>query len=1011
MLTRTYLALFAMLIAVAPVDAQQLEYNRDIRPILSDNCFACHGPDKNKRQAELRLDVRESALEKKAFMPGKVDESALVTRIYSTSDDEIMPPPSSHKKLTDAQKATLKKWIEQGAPYAAHWAYTPLVRPKVPGDAIGADAIDAFISAPLKAHGLALSPHADPQTLYRRLWLDVIGLPPSPQELDDAIAGKKVEAIYERNADNFNARYETVVNALLASPQYGERMAAPWLDVVRYADTVGYHGDQNVPVWAYRDYVIDSFNKNKPFDQFTREQLAGDLFEEPTEEQLIATCFNRLNMMTREGGAQPKEYLAKYQADRVRTVGMAWLGSTLGCCECHDHKFDPFKTKDFYSLSAFFGDMQQWGVYQDYGYTPNPDLAGWSNDHPFPPEAEVHSRPLAQRAVRLFEQMKAEALSAIETEKLRKEYTDWKGSTITGFGALTPTIKLAESKKEEAKKEDEPAPYSIDGIVSVRIAKRLKNVEFRLPYSGRLAALRLEVFPVAEAGDNPLFFEGRESNLKPQWSITKKDGTSTPLKIRHADATFHRPDYANGSAILGVQDGWRFGTERSDDIRVSTWLPETPMRMEEGDAIVVNLPDVNVRQIRFSVSCRTPLRVDLASDSDVAAGTELDFVRSTGQPPEFFKRLKQLEREFWQCRNGRTPVLVTKQTDKPLITRVLARGNWMDESGEIVQPATPTFLPGLKGKAGPQTRLDLAEWLVSRDNPLTARTFVNRLWKQFFGVGLSPQVDDLGAQGEWPTHPELLDWLAVEFIESGWDVKHMVKLIVMSDAYRQSSQARKELLEIDPQNRLLGYQNPRRLEAEMVRDNALAISGLLNLTAGGSPVFPYQPDGYYAPLQFPDRPYHASKVENQYRRGVYTHWQRTFLHPMMASFDAPSREDCIAARTVANTPQQALTLLNDPTFVEAARVFAAEAVKVDEPKRLDFIFARAVGRAPKDAERESLEKFLDGVRKEYETRPEDVKKILGVGQAPQASGDELTLAAWTQVCRVVLNLQETITRY
>ncbi len=995
----------SLLLALAvPAGAAPLRYNRDIRPLLSDNCFHCHGPDAKTRKAGLRLDIREEAMkpaesDKLAIVPGKPEASELVARIFTSDPDDLMPPEDAHKTLTKQQKETLRRWIAEGAEYEAHWAYTPIVRPPVPQisnpESQIVNPIDAFIQQPLLEKGIAPSPPADAATLLRRLSLDLTGLPPSPE----AVAGFHLSNLKSQISD------------LLASPHYGERMAQHWLDVVRYADTVGYHGDQNHNAWAYRDYVIAAFNDNKRFDVFTREQLAGDLLPNPGDEQWTATCFNRLTMMTREGGAQPGEYLAKYTADRVRTVSMAWLGATTGCAECHDHKFDPWTQKDFYSLGAYFADVKQWGVYQDYNYTPNPDLRGWSNDHPFPPERVVESQALKERIQLLNgaahalldtagREIMADAAKRGAFEQWRNEVTEFLKSNPSGWAAPAPAV-------TEAKLQNASSPVAADGWIAFADGGA-RDAEIKVPYTGRVSALRLELRP-DKPGGGSIARKGHSLTLKPAFVRMDGAGKAHALAMHFAEADHKRRRYANGFEIPGIQNGWTSEDGLAHVPHTAVWLLDKPAVFAPGDSLRVTLPGNLASALRVSIS---PVVSRIPSDkSDPSDTSDLrTYLRST-PGHTITKAIRELDAQIRACRGGRTPVMVTERSPKPLTIRVLARGNWQDESGEICAPVTPAWLP--KDAAPEPTRLGLANWLVSRNNPLTARVVMNRLWRQFFGTGLSAQTDDLGAQGEAPSHPELLDWLAAEFMESGWDFRHMVQLIVTSHTYCQSSQPRAETREADPQNRWLASQNARRLEAEAVRDNALAISGLLRLEMGGPPVMPYQPAGYYEGLQFPDRDYLASKGSDQWRRGIYTHWQRTFLHPMMANFDAPSREDCIALRTQANTPQQALTLLNDPSYVEAARVWAAELMQVQgDAARLEAAFRKALSRPPSAEERDGLLSFLEKMRVEYKARPEDAAKLLSIGFAPKSkTEDKVELAAWTSVCRVVLNLHETITRY
>lgn len=997
---------FVFVASARAAQGQKLTYNRDIHPILSDNCFYCHGPDKNHRDGKFRLDIRESAIAKKAIVPEKVGDSKLVDRIFSSDPDDVMPPPKTHKTLSAAQKEILKRWIAQGAEYEPFWAYVVPKRPPVPQVADERwvrNPIDAFVLKNLEEAHLKPTPEAEKRTLLRRLSLDLIGLPPTPEEM---------QAFLDDNSPN---AFGKQVDRLIASPHFGERMAVPWLDVVRFADTVGFHGDQNQNVFPYRDYVIDAFNQNKPFDQFTIEQLAGDLLPHPTIEQLTATCFNRLNMMTREGGAQPKEYLAKYAADRVRTLSAAWLGSTMGCCECHDHKFDPFTTKDFYSMEAFWADVKQWGVYMDYQYTPNPDLKGFSNDSPFPPEIVVDSPYLHERQDHLIAQIDKRALQYAANRA--SPLAAWRDAT-NAFLDQNPTG-WAPLKPERPLDDD---ALSVEG-------DSLARTEFALP-SGNLTALRIELLPDPKT-HSTLAGRGKNSDMV-SFSATLKSGSrSSKLAIFHADADHKQERYSNGYTILGVEGGWKLDETHADEPQSAVYLLATPTKVDDGDRLVISLGKASVSRLRISVS---PIASIKPIDTSVAEKLKASTAENETLVPRTYllsapdldaatlADVRKLERDVYECRDGQSPVMVTEAvTPRPM--RVLRRGNWQDEGGDPVVPATPAFLTDVSKEPHRRlNRLDLAQWIVSPTNPLTSRAVANRLWKQFFGAGICASVEDLGAQGEMPTNPELLDWLAVEFRAPtfnagqahGWDVKHIVRLIVMSSTYRQGSNPSLEDREGDPGDRLLSYEMPRRLEAEFVRDNALAAAGLINLDLGGPSAFPYQPAGYYANIQFPSRDYISDTDDRQYRRGVYMHWQRTFLHPMLANFDAPSREDAVCTRTISNTPQQALTLLNDPEFVEAARVLAAKAMAAttSDAGRLDFIYQRTLCRSPKPNETQSLLGFWSEQRDYYGSHKDDTDKLLHIGNAPAPRDvDEAELAAWTTVCRVVLNLHETITRY
>ncbi len=1011
------LILLFILALIKPAPAVgKLRYNRDIRPILSDNCFACHGPDKNHREADLRLDVREAAIEMKAIIPGKPEASSITERMRTHDEDDLMPPPESKKTLTDAQKKLIADWIKEGAEYEPHWAYTPLVKPAVPVisdlKSQTSNPIDAFIRTELASRNIYPSPPADSRTLIRRLSLDLTGLPPTPRESE-------------------TTDLKTHLDRLLASPHFGERWAVWWLDVARFSDTVGFHGDQNQRIFPYRDYVISAFNANKRFDQFTLDQLAGDLLPNATIEQRIASGFNRLNMMTREGGAQAKEYLTKYQADRVRTIGGAWLGATLGCCECHDHKFDPYKASDFYSMSAFFADVKQFGVYSSYRQGESEELKGWSNDHPFPPEILVESPYMRKRLEKIEKQMTDLANAAVKAN--RSAFENWKVTTNKFLSAnpsswLTPKVAASTAlaaptdKKGKTKSVNSKKPESADESLirqqtdgSLLItAKTAQETTLKFtPGEFTVAAVKIELLPTLEHKDSlELNGSGSGMTFSPLFTAqTEAAKKNLKLSIRYAAATHYVSRYAGTSDIIGVQSGWKTHGDQSKLTHSSVWLLDTPVALSAGDTLSVKIPSHTAGCLRVSFSSIAPLK-----PLETRIINNLDERHWLISSPSIDQATRgafaKLQAASLDCRDGKAWTQVTVSVKEPMTIRRLPRGNWMDEGGEICQPSPPQFIAGkLPVNAPRQTRIDLAKWLCSTNNPLTPRAFMNRLWKQFFGSGLSAATDDLGAQGEMPSHPELLDWLACEFRDSGWDIQHMMKLIVTSQTYLQDSKARPELKEIDPNNRLLAFQNPRRLDAEFVRDSALFASGILNLDdIGGPSSKPYQPANYYENLQFPSRDYITDIDERQWRRGVYVHWQRTFLHPMLANFDAPARDESACSRNVSNTPQQALTLLNDPTFVEAARSMAERLTGSDD-SRLNTLYIRSLARLPIAQEKKSLLNFLKSQRQAFGATPDEATKLLATGLRPAPKGNAVELAAWTSLCRVVLNLHESITRY
>ena len=790
--------------------AEDPDFNRVIRPILSRNCFACHGHDEHDRKAGLRLDDREAATAELdsgsvAIVPGDPAASELVARIRETDPDLVMPPADGNHALSQRQKDLLEAWIAAGAEYAPHWAYvTPVAHP-VPAvnDGEWPDTwIDRFLLARLEAEGLKPAVDADDVTLVRRVTFDLTGLPPTPPEVDAYLADPSPD------------RYGKLVDRLLASPRHAEKMAAWWLDLVRYADTVGYHGDQVHRSAPYRDWVISAFLNNLPFDRFTVLQLAGDLVDslpgEHPDDRVLASGYNRLLQTTHEGGLQVKEYRAIYQADRIRNLTGAWMGATVGCAQCHDHKYDPYTSRDFYSLGAFFADVD-----------------------------------------------------------------DEKHMGVAGVGGA------------------------------------------------------------------------------PNTSPTSRE-----------------PE----RAMVGP-----FDRERAASL------------------------DVRIRSLRESLP-----PAPAAAAGETVAAEPPGILAKRAELADLEKRRRRLERKL----------MITRALPEPRVVRILPRGSWMDESGDVVGPAVPAFLGSVAADARP-TRADLARWLVApRDEggcgELTARVAANRLWAIFFGAGLCRSADDFGGQGEPPDHPELLDRLAVELFQSGWDVRRLVREMVTSHAYRQSSSASAELQALDPENRRLARQGRWRYPAEGVRDAALAASGLLVERLGGESVHPYQPAGYYRHLNFPRREYEPDADSRQWRRGLYVHWQRMFLHPQLLAFDAPTREECTAVRARSNTPKAALVLLNDPTFVEAARKLAERVMREagDDAGRVEALWRHAVSRRPDREERDLVQGLLARRRQEFSLDPAAAAALLSVGIAPRdESLDPAELAAWAATARAVLNLHEAIARY
>lgn len=994
-----------------------VSFTDDIRPMLSDKCFHCHGNDEETREAGLRLDIREQAEEMGAFVPGKPNESLAYQRMLSDDADEIMPPPESHKVLSAQEKETFRKWIQQGAVYEQHWAYRPVQRADVELAEDGQSPVDALIRKELEPRGLTPTKRAQPATIVRRLFLDITGELPTSSDVDAFTANPSNEA------------YEQLVDRLLSEQAFGERMAVFWLDLVRYADSIGYHSDGAMEVSAYRDYVINSFNANKPFDQFTIEQLAGDLLPEATLEQKIASGYNRLLQTTEEGGAQPKEYVAIYAADRVRNVSGVWLGQTMGCAQCHDHKYDPITAKDFYAMSAFFADVKE--------------------------------RPVGKREknLTLFTDDEKAKLETLEEKlaEIKKEESEFRGiseARVALQSAWEESLSSAASEQQDARwiipelinvktsAGDDLRELGDGSFLSVGKVVNKRNYEFNIEVDGKIPAIRLEALP------DPSFpYENGLSRGNGNFVLTGFevfDG-DRKVKIKSARADFEQSGYPAANAIDGSQKtGWAIqGHAKRDGRKVIIFQFEEPIDMSSQTAgplrvrmlhesnhakhnigrFRISIPtteDPSV-QLEFNSSTRIPEKVrklvTVSKDKrTVEQQRKLDecFFNQSEELSEIQSRQSIVNKEISEVRDAARTMLIT-QTVSPRMTKIRNRGDWMDESGETVQPAVPEFLPSnLDGTQKRLNRLDLAKWIVDPANPLTARTFVNRLWKMFFGRGLSLNLDDLGGQGEPPTHPELLDWLAVEFQEGGWDVKRMVKLMVMTETYRQNSIPNKQAVKADPGNRWYARQGRWRIDAEFVRDAVLQVSGLLNEEVGGRSVKPYQPQGYWQHLNFPKRKWVNDTGANLYRKSLYTFWCRSFLHPSMVAFDAPSREECVASRARSNIPQQALVLLNDPIFIEASRNFATRILQFEggEKQKITRALKEAVNRTPESGEIHILFDLLENQRQRYANAKADAEALVSVGDSTIPSDiDVCELAAWTQVARAILNAYETISRH
>lgn len=1018
---------------VGPVPLK-IEFNHDVRPILSENCFACHGPDKNKRKADLRLDMADGGafVDHKGNFPivaGKADQSELIRRITSKKSDVLMPPPESDKKLSARQKEILRRWIEQGAAWQPLWSFMPPKRPELPEvkDASWCrNPIDRFILARLESEHLAPSPEADKATLVRRLYLDLLGLPPTPEQVDEFLSDKRPDA------------YERLVDRLLANPHYGERMALDWLDAARFADTHGYHIDAGRDMTAWREWVIDAFNRDLPYDQFTTKQLAGDLIPNSTIDDKIASGFCRNNMINFEGGAIPEEYHAAYIIDRVDTVGTVWLGLTVRCCQCHDHKFDPITQKEFYQFFAFFNHVPENGLDGQKG-----------NAAPF------IKTPTPQQKRKLDEL----ATAIAKTE----------GELLAPSQALD--AKQAEWEKQSGSKADQPiawAPLEASSMKSAGGATLTSQDDKSILVSGTnpksdsytivaptdlstVTAIRVETLPDEHLnGKGP----GRSENgnivltgIRMKVAPAGEHAKTTPVKFRAATADFSQDGFPVSDAIAAKhKGGWAIYPEVGK-AHSALFQLDRPAASDNGLVLTITLDfrsefaGHQLGHFRISATdARSPLGADpMPADIKkilaIAANSRTDtqqavlrkFYREniSNEQSEIKQQLAQLRKEQDEAEATERTTMVMEEMAKPRDTFVLLRGQY-DQHGEKVFPDVPKSLPPLP-KGAPHNRLGLAEWIVSPSNPLTARVAVNRYWQTFFGTGIVKTPGDFGSQGEEPSHPALLDWLACQFMDPSdpttpkWDVKAMVRLIVTSATYRQSSAVTPELLARDPENRLLARGSRMRLPAEFIRDQALAVSGLLDPEIGGRSVEPYQPPGLWEELmsradgaKWTAQVYHQDHGKDLYRRSMYTFWKRTSPPPALTTFDAPDRETCIVHRSITNTPLQALVLMNDPTYVEASRKLAERIMKEGGPDsgaRIAFAFRCATGRDPNAQEITVLKKIYTAQLEVYRADPSAAEKLLKVGESERdTSLDAPKLAAWTTVASVILNLDETITR-
>ena len=1034
-------ALCLLLLPLASA-APKIDFDREVRPIFSDKCFACHGPDEKQRQAGLRFDTKEGG--SRVIIPGDSGNSRLLQRISATNKANRMPPPASGLSLSDSQIDLIRRWIDQGAGWETHWSYVPPKRPNLPSVRRKnwiRNPIDTFILAKLESENLTPSPEADKATLLRRVSFDLTGLPPTPAELDSFEADKSSDA------------YDKRVDALLLSPRYGERMAMQWLDLARYADTHGYHIDSHRDMWPWRDWVIDAFNRNMPFDRFTVEQLAGDLLPHATRAQKTATGFNRNHMINFEGGAIPEEYQTEYVVDRVEATSTVWMGMTMGCARCHDHKYDPIKQKEFYQFFAFFNTIPEKGL---DGRTGNAEPM-----LPLPSSSQQQELETVNRGI-------AATQEALPDKELAALQAEWEKTRLATLPAA-PRSGLLAHYELDGHLADTSGFYRHGRIISGEVGYAEGPVGRAAVFNGetqvdfpspdrRQEAFSLAVWLKPAARNEVVVLQSLDgsgagfqlaldeasviADLKRgshvQFNLLDGEpgnGIRIQTKERFAQqSTYHVAIVYDGS---GAASGIKLcvdGIPREVDV-ISDSLSGQPARaaaLQIGAKKFGNPYKGQLDDLRWYDRQLTAAEVEqLAIDEPVRSALSSvkrskdqkdrlhEYFLTHDAPEEIRKTyadLKILQSRKKQLDKLIPTVMVMQEMEKPRDTFVLGRGDYRNHLDKVTA-AVPAALPPLP-KGAPLNRLGLAQWLVDPSHPLTARVAVNRYWQMYFGVGLVKTTEDFGSQGEAPSHPDLLDWLATEFIRTGWDIRAMQRLVVTSAAYRQASRVTPELLEKDPENRLLARGPRFRLQAETIRDTALAVSGLLHEQIGGPSVFPYQPKGLWEETAYGDvysaQTYSPGAGADLYRRSMYTFWKRTSPPPSLNTFDAPDREKCTARRARTNTPLQALALMNDPTYVEASRALAQRMILEagrDPAARINFAFRLATARKPSAKERQVLRDLAEREFSGYQRNQDAARKLLRVGEAKfDAKLEPAEVAAWTTVASVILNLDETVTK-
>ena len=1030
---RFYLSLLLIPLSSGAAE-EKISFAREILPILSDKCFYCHGPDKENQKADLRLDIRASAILANAIQPLHPEKSEMLIRIFSQDPEEIMPQPEAHRELTSVQKELIKKWIYQGAEYEPHWSFvTPPETISVPENADktwSKNPIDHFILARLETEKIKPSPPAPPERWLRRVTFDLTGLPPTQPEIDSYLADQAPTAA------------EIVVDRLMASPHFGERMATPWLDVARYADSFGYQADIGTEAWPYRDWVIKSFNLNIPFDQFITQQLAGDLLENPTRDQRLATTFNRIHRKTNEGGSVPEEFRQDGISDRVHTVSTAFMGLTFECSRCHDHKFDPITAKDYYSLGAFFNSIEEAGLIQGGedgdSILPQPSLQLPNDDqdkkltHLRSDIAAAEStladfiktaEPQFQSWLTSSKQFPTPDLvarfhfdetsgTALKNEIDEKKPGEIAGNSLVpgklGNGILSDGDNLTKLPDLGITHADQPFSVSLwlkPAQIHERAVVFTNSSSFDLPFSGY--ELMLEDNHLTWTLEREL--PGCAASISSKTKIPANDWTHVTVTNDGSRKAAGLKIFINGQAAEA--------TVASDNLTRDFQIGEALHLMARGRDVgmkngMVDEVAIHHRAISSAEAAAQFSGKPISADTDPALLREYYFSAVNPTARDLTHKLSELRAAYRTEQKGVREIVTMRESAEPVPAHILIRGDY-SSIGEKVSRETPAWLPPFPADQ-PRNRLGFAKWLTAPDHPLTARVTINRIWQEIFGTGIVATSENFGLQGSQPSHPALLDWLARDFMNHGWDQKRAIRQMVLSATYRQDSTTSPELRERDPANILLARGPTRRLTAEMLRDSALAVSGLLSGKIGGSPAMPYQaPGSMWKVLNnfLPD--YKQDTGEGLYRRSLYTYWRRTTTPPNMMIFDATTRDVCATRRQVTNTPLQPLVMLNDPQFVEAARKLGERILyhggTADEA-RARWAYREVLGKFPVAAQLTILLELITEQREFFKSKPSDAAALLKTGDSkPDATLDPIEAATFTTFAQSLLNLDANIT--